>query len=124
MLTPPRRPGYELPLGKPVPPEQWQELLQERQLRRLPPATSSLTVEEVEGGFDLRYQTLDGLHRVAAQIAFDFPPGAFRFSAGFFLGLGMLGGKFQVKVRRLLGFSSITRQPSLPRCPSGALGMK
>jgi len=47
----------------------------ERELRRLPPATSTLTVQEVAGGFDLRYQTLDGLDRVAAQIAFDFPPG-------------------------------------------------
>ena len=26
-------------------------------------------------GFDLRYRTLDGLDRVAAQIALDFPPG-------------------------------------------------
>jgi hypothetical protein len=32
-----------------------------------------LTIEEVEGGFDLHYQTLDGLDGVAAQMAFDFP---------------------------------------------------
>ena len=74
-VTNPRRPGYELPLGRPVPPDRWQELLAERSLRRVPPALSTLTVAEVKGGFDLRYQTLDGLDRVAAQMAFDFPPG-------------------------------------------------
>ena len=31
--------------------------------------------EEVKNGFDLHYQTLDGLEGVTAQIAFDFPPG-------------------------------------------------
>lgn len=71
----PRRPGYELPLGRPVPPERWAGTMAERELRRLPPATSILTVQEVAGGFDLRYQTLDGLDGVAAQIALDFPPG-------------------------------------------------
>jgi hypothetical protein len=50
-------------------------MLQERSLRRLPPATSTLTGQEIEGGFRLRYQTLEGLDRVAAQIALDFPPG-------------------------------------------------
>jgi hypothetical protein len=74
-LANPRRPGYELPLGRPVPPERWSDMLPERSLRRLPPAKSVLTVEEVEGGFDLRYQTLAGLDGVTAQIAFDFPPG-------------------------------------------------
>ena len=71
----PRRPGYELPLGRPVPPERYEAMLPERALRRVPPLTSTLTVHEVDGGFDLRYQTLDGLDRVVAQIAFDFAPG-------------------------------------------------
>jgi hypothetical protein len=71
----PRRPGYELPLGRPVPPERYEAMLPERTLRRVPPLTSTLTVQEVDGGFDLRYQTLDGLDRVVAQIAFDFAPG-------------------------------------------------
>lgn len=71
----PRRPAYELPLGRPVPPDQWQALLKKRSLRQLPPATSTLTIREVAGGFELRYQTLAGLDRVTAQIAFDFPPG-------------------------------------------------
>lgn len=71
----PRRPGYELPLGRPVPPAQWQASFAQRGLRQLPPLASELTIEEVSGGFDLHYRTLDGLERVAAQIAFDFPPG-------------------------------------------------
>jgi len=71
----PRRPGYELPLGRPVTPDQWQAMLPERALRRLPPALSTLTAQVVEGGFDLHYQTLAGLDRVAVQIALDFPPG-------------------------------------------------
>jgi len=71
----PRRPGYELPLGYPVPPERWTVMLEERDVRRLPPPLSTLTIREVEGGFDLRYETLDGLDGVAAQVAFDFLPG-------------------------------------------------
>lgn len=71
----PRRPGYELPLGYPVPPERWAVMREERGLRGLPPALSTLTIREVDGGFDLRYQTLDGLGGVAAQVAFDFTPG-------------------------------------------------
>ena len=70
----PRRPGYELPLGYPIPPERWNVMLEERGLRRLPPPLSTLTIREVDGGFDLRYQTLDGLDGVAAQVAIDFPP--------------------------------------------------
>jgi hypothetical protein len=71
----PHRPGYELPLGKPVPREQWDEMNAQRDYKPLPPATSELAISAVEDGFDLRYQTLDGLDQVAAQIAFDFPAG-------------------------------------------------
>ncbi|MGC8782123.1 MAG: hypothetical protein ACP5UQ_14775, partial [Anaerolineae bacterium] len=49
------------------------------ELRGLPPLTSELEAREAADargrGFDLRYRTLDGLDRVAAQIALDFPPG-------------------------------------------------
>ncbi len=77
----PRRPAYELPLGRPVPPDQWQATIAERDLRWLPHAVSTLTVSEVAGGFDLRYQTLAGAENVAAQIAFDFPVGGIWESA-------------------------------------------
>jgi hypothetical protein len=75
----PRRPGYEMPLGRPVPPERWEEMIPERELRRLPPLFSLLEAGEASDdrgqGFDLHYQTLDGLDRVTVQIALDFPPG-------------------------------------------------
>lgn len=74
-LRRPRRPGYELPLGRAVLPDRWSETFDERSLRDLPPLTAELHVEEVAGGFDLRYHLLDGLEGIAAQIAFDFPPG-------------------------------------------------
>jgi len=74
-----RRPGYELPLGRPVPPEQWTAMIAERKLRTLPPLFSLLEAREVADdrgrGFDLRLRTLDGLDGVAVQLAFDFPPG-------------------------------------------------
>ena len=75
----PGRPGYELPLGRPVPPERWEEMISERELRRLPPLFGLLEADEAADGrgrgFYLRYRTLDGLDRVAVQIALDFPPG-------------------------------------------------
>ena len=71
----PHRPGYELPLGRPVPPEQWSASHRERDWKRIPPAESSLSVREIAGGFELHYKTLDGLDRSPAQIALDFLPG-------------------------------------------------
>ncbi len=78
--TNPRRPAYELPLGRPVPPAEWNERLAERELRWLPHAVTTLTVTEVGEsshgpGFDLHFQTLQGTDQVATQIAFDFPAG-------------------------------------------------
>jgi hypothetical protein len=71
----PHRPGYELPFGKPVPRDRWEEINALRDYKPLPPATSELAISAVDGGFDLHYRTLDGLDQVAAQIAFDFPAG-------------------------------------------------
>jgi hypothetical protein len=71
----PYRPGYEQPLGRPVPPEQWAETKAVREIRRVPPAASELVVEWDEGGLFCRFRTLDGLDRVTTQIAFDFPAG-------------------------------------------------
>jgi hypothetical protein len=81
-LNHPRRPAYELPLGRPVPPEKWDEMMSERELRPLPPLAGNLTVTEVDGGFDLHLQTTDGLDNVAGQIAFDFAPGGVWETAG------------------------------------------
>ncbi len=75
----PRRPGYEMPLGRPVPHEEWHTALAERELRRLPHAESELIMQEGNDewgeGFDLRLRTLEGTTSVTAQLAFDFPPG-------------------------------------------------
>lgn len=76
----PRRPAYEMPLGRPVPPDQWTATMAERELRWLPHAVTTLTVMEVDNGtrdrgFDLHFQTEQGAEGVAAQIAFDFPAG-------------------------------------------------
>ncbi|MGC9349087.1 MAG: hypothetical protein ACP5JG_13160, partial [Anaerolineae bacterium] len=71
----PRRPGYELPLGRPVPPERWHEAIEERGLRRLSPITSTLALQEVPGGVTLDYKTLDGAEGVATQVVLDFEPG-------------------------------------------------
>jgi hypothetical protein len=71
----PRRPGYDLPLGRPVPPEEFLSARAERGLRRVSPAASELTAREIDGGFELRWRTLGGMDRVTAQIAFDFAPG-------------------------------------------------
>lgn len=77
----PRRPAYELPLGRPVSPEQWTATMPERDLRWLPHAVNQLTVSEVANGFDMRLQTLEGSDQVALQIALDFPPGGIWESA-------------------------------------------
>ena len=79
----PRRPAYEMPLGRPVAPDQWTATMSDRALRRLPHAVTTLTVTEVAGnaatghtgGFDLHFQTVDGAEQVATQIALDFPAG-------------------------------------------------
>lgn len=75
----PRRPAYELPLNKRVAHDDWDAMLPERSLRRLPHAVSELIAHEavdVRGsGLDLHYITLDGAPGVAVQAAFDFPPG-------------------------------------------------
>ncbi|MGC9522854.1 MAG: hypothetical protein ACP5HG_13350 [Anaerolineae bacterium] len=71
----PRRPGYEQPLGRPVPPERWDETMAKRELRRLPPATATLTLEEVAGGLSLHYWNVEGLEGIAVQVILDFEPG-------------------------------------------------
>jgi len=77
----PRRPAYELPLGRPVAPEEWTSTMHERELRWLPHAVGEVRVTETAAGFALRYRTLEGTDNVAAQIALDFPPGGIWESA-------------------------------------------
>ncbi len=69
------RPGYDLPLGRPVEPQRWFETRAERDWRPLPRCVSEIAVTEAPGGFDVAYRTLDGFPGVTAQMALDFPPG-------------------------------------------------
>jgi hypothetical protein len=71
----PQRPGYVLPLGRPLSRDDWESTQMDRGWNPLPPALSELSITVVDDGFDLHYHTLDGLDQVAAQIAFDFPAG-------------------------------------------------
>ncbi len=71
------KPGYELPLGRPVPPEQWESALQERGVYPILPAESTLTITAEDDGFDFHFRTLNGLDQVPVQIAFDFPAGGY-----------------------------------------------
>lgn len=67
------KPGYELPLGRPVDPDTWDDTFSERDIYPIPPAESALTITAVENGFDFHFRTLDGLDQVPVQIALDFP---------------------------------------------------
>ena len=69
------RPGYELPLGRPVARDEWEAARQVRNYKPLSSLLSKLAIQAVEGGFDCHYETLDGLENVLTQIAFDFPAG-------------------------------------------------
>lgn len=69
------KPGYELPLGRPVPPDRWEDTFKERAYRPLEPLASTLSAREVPHGFALSYRTLSGIDRVMTQISFDFPAG-------------------------------------------------
>ena len=72
----PRRPGYELPLGKPVDRYTWDARAEARNYRPLPSPESSLSIRVLRGALQLNYQTSDGLDGVAAQLSFDVPAGA------------------------------------------------
>ncbi len=69
------RPGYELPLGRPVEAETWYERRGERAWRELPRPVSELDIIEMDDGFELVYRTVGGMDDVTAQIALDFPAG-------------------------------------------------
>jgi hypothetical protein len=60
-------PGYDLPLGRPVPPGEFARLRPERERWTLPLMDQILDIREVDGGFDLRVRTQGGLDRVTYQ---------------------------------------------------------
>lgn len=71
----PRRPGYDLPRGKPVDKHGWDDYNQERSYRAVPLPESSLSVSLEKQTMMLHYQTQDGLDQVASQFSFDLVAG-------------------------------------------------
>lgn len=71
----PYRPGYEQPLGHPVPYDQYQAIRAEREIRRVPDCTSTLEIREGEDGIVFHLKALQSLDRVPVQLALDFAPG-------------------------------------------------
>ena len=61
-------PGYELPLGRPLPVGTVHAARSSRERWTLPPIDLRLEVREVENGFDLRYLTRGGLDRIPIEI--------------------------------------------------------
>lgn len=72
----PRRPGYELPLGERVHPDDWESRREDRDLRRLPPLRTTIHVAPVERGVEVRVSTGSGLDGVPAVLYLDLAAGA------------------------------------------------
>ncbi|MCC6728593.1 MAG: hypothetical protein IT208_04565 [Chthonomonadales bacterium] len=71
----PHRPGYELPLGRPVAPDAWRETISERDWIPSPHAAAEMEVREAPDGIDLALRTPHEPAGVTAQVALDFAPG-------------------------------------------------
>ena len=65
-------PGYDLPVGRPVPFDQFYEVRKSRDRWTIPPFENTLDIHEVQNGFDLHFKTEGGLDGVAFQIECDF----------------------------------------------------
>jgi len=65
---------YYLPVGEPVGIDEFYDHRRERDVYALPSLTTSLEIEEVDGGFDIHVSCI-GYDRVPFQIACDFAPG-------------------------------------------------
>ncbi|XHR30574.1 MAG: hypothetical protein ACFUZC_08420 [Chthoniobacteraceae bacterium] len=70
-----QRPGYMQPLGKPVPWDQWEETIEERDLRYLPPLDVEIQIEFHDSSATGRIQTLGALPGGIAELAIDVPAG-------------------------------------------------
>ena len=71
----PHRPGFDMPLGVPVPPADWEGARGRREIVQMPLPKSELRIKDTGDGLDLVYRTTVGWDGVVAQVAFDFPPG-------------------------------------------------
>ncbi|MEM1213634.1 MAG: hypothetical protein AAGI68_15200 [Planctomycetota bacterium] len=74
-----RKPGWDLPLGRPVVfdhPEQYYRIAQtEREHHLLPELFIEVAIDRVEQGLDLRIRTIGGYERIAFVAEFWFEPG-------------------------------------------------
>ena len=78
-----KKPGYELPLNKPVPVGTFGEVRGTRARWTLPTVDLILDLTEVENGFDIHYRTEGGLDRVPIEIEFAFEaPGYWETETG------------------------------------------
>lgn len=71
----PRRPGYDLPLGRPVSPESWEAAAAERDLVPMPASEATLTVREREDRLELDLVSKAVPAGTLVAMAFDFPAG-------------------------------------------------
>ncbi len=69
----PRRPGYDLPLGRPVGPEAWERVRDERGLVLLPPMATTIQVRTDPSQVSLDIRTEDGLEAIPCVIVLDLP---------------------------------------------------
>jgi hypothetical protein len=72
---PPRRPGYDLPLGQPAPIETWAATAARRDFRKMPSAEGILRVRSTPRGLACDFVSKGPLPGVPLQLAHDFPPG-------------------------------------------------
>lgn len=68
-------PIYLHPLGRPVSMDEYRAVSAERQVTALPPLEMRLTIQDVEGGFDLHLWTSEPFDEIPVQMAFDFEAG-------------------------------------------------
>lgn len=71
----PRRPGYDLPLGRAVHPADWESARHERELLSLPPMATTVEIRARDRGLDLGIRTESGLSDIPAVAVIDLPAG-------------------------------------------------
>ncbi len=72
---PGHRPGYELPLGRPVPPDRWDEALVQRPWRPTDPMVADLEVAMAPESVDVRFEADCASARMPLALAFEVAAG-------------------------------------------------
>jgi len=71
----PRRPGYDLPLGRPVAPESWERAMADRDLVPMPASRATLTVRDLPDRVRIDIRSDAAPAGACVGICFDFPAG-------------------------------------------------